>query len=106
MSNYLLIGAVGIIGYKVAEMLLGDGDFVYGVDDLNTDYDVRSKHYRLGLLKRYADIQFSKFDIGDRANMDAVSDFSPDNVSGCINLAARVGVRTSRLIPEPTWTPK
>ena len=99
MSNYLLTGVAGFIGYKVAEKLLADGHFVYGVDDLNDAYDVRLKHYRLDLLKRFSDFHFAKLDISHRVNMKAISGFIPGDVAGCINLAARAGVRTSLTDP-------
>jgi UDP-glucuronate 4-epimerase len=34
--------------FRVAEMLLEEGDLVTGVDNLNDAYDVRVKEYRLG----------------------------------------------------------
>lgn len=50
MSTYLVTGAAGFIGSKVAEFLLADGHTVVGLDNLNDYYDVRLKDWRLGRL--------------------------------------------------------
>jgi UDP-glucuronate 4-epimerase len=47
MTPYLVTGAAGFIGAKVAELLLDDGQRVVGVDNLNDAYDVRLKQWRL-----------------------------------------------------------
>ena len=54
MANYLVTGAAGFIGSRVAEMLLEDGHRVLGIDDLNNAYDVRMKHWR---LRRFSDYE-------------------------------------------------
>jgi UDP-glucuronate 4-epimerase len=54
MSTYLVTGAAGFIGSKVAEQLLAAGHTVVGVDNLNDYYDVRLKHYRLARLAELA----------------------------------------------------
>lgn len=48
---YLVTGAAGFIGSKVAEQLLAAGHTVVGVDNLNDYYDVRLKDYRLRKLR-------------------------------------------------------
>lgn len=93
--NILLTGTAGFIAYKVADLLLQDGNTVYGVDNLNDAYDVRLKHYRLGLLQKHPDFHFAQLDISNRESLDALTDFLPQQVDGVINLAARAGVRTS-----------
>ena len=50
MPTYLVTGAAGFIGSKVAELLLRDGHQVVGVDNLNAAYDVRLKEWRLAQL--------------------------------------------------------
>ena len=95
----LVTGAAGFIGSCVAEMLLELGHEVVGIDDLNSSYDVRMKHYRLARLKPVPGFTFSIVDIADkealgrewraRSPYDAV-----------VNLAARAGVRQSM---EDPW---
>ena len=41
MGLYVLTGAAGFIGSRVAAKLLDEGHTVYGVDNLNHVYDVR-----------------------------------------------------------------
>jgi nucleoside-diphosphate-sugar epimerase len=95
MAAYLLTGAAGFIAFRVAELLLDAGHTVYGVDNMNDAYDVRLKEYRLSRLKDYPNFLFKEIDISDRASIDALSDWIPEDVAGVINLAARAGVRTS-----------
>ena len=40
----LLTGAAGFIGYHVCEALLGRGERVVGIDNLNEYYDPALKH--------------------------------------------------------------
>ena len=56
MANYLVTGAAGFIGARVAEMLIEQGHTVTGVDNLNDAYDVRMKEYRLRKLAGIARI--------------------------------------------------
>ena len=64
MANYLVTGAAGFIGARVAEMLIETGHTVTGVDNLNDAYDVRMKEYRLKRLNagrkhgRFSHIRF------------------------------------------------
>ncbi len=50
MSHYLVTGAAGFIGSRVAALLLEQGHTVVGLDNLNDAYDVRLKQYRLNRL--------------------------------------------------------
>jgi UDP-glucuronate 4-epimerase len=96
--RYLITGAAGFIGSKVAEQLLERGDEVVGIDNLNGAYDVRLKHWRLERLVNRAGFQFHRADICERAALAAVFAGSSDGgrpFDGVINLAARAGVRPS-----------
>jgi nucleoside-diphosphate-sugar epimerase len=98
MSNYLLTGAAGFIGARVAEMLLDDGHFVAGLDNLNDAYDVRIKHWRLGRLSNYPNFTFHQVDISDRDALETTNFSQKDQAQAfdaIINLAARAGVRQS-----------
>jgi UDP-glucuronate 4-epimerase len=92
MGRYLLTGAAGFIASKVAELLLGDGHTVVGIDNLNDAYDVRLKQWRLAQLEGKPGFEFNKLDICDRDGLRRLFDVPLDAV---INLAARAGVRQS-----------
>lgn len=92
MARYLVTGAAGFIGARVAELLLEAGHHVTGVDNMNASYDVRMKEYRLGLLENREWFSFSRLDIAERKGMDKLS---ADSFDGVIHLAARAGVRDS-----------
>jgi len=93
MARYLVTGAAGFIGSKVAEQLLDRGDAVVGVDNLNDAYDVRLKEWRLGRLEARDGFEFRRMDIADRPAIDAL--FEGAGYDAVINLAARAGVRQS-----------
>jgi UDP-glucuronate 4-epimerase len=96
--RYLVTGAAGFIGSKVAEQLLERGDEVVGIDNLSDAYDVRLKHWRLERLVGRAGFEFHRTDICERAALAAVFAGSGGGgraFDGVINLAARAGVRPS-----------
>ncbi len=99
MSAYLITGAAGFIGSRVAEFLLEDGHEVYGVDDMNHAYDVRLKEYRLGKLLGRDGFHFQKLDISEKPVIDALDEWLPADVAGVINLAAWAGTRRSLTNP-------
>jgi UDP-glucuronate 4-epimerase len=90
MADYLVTGAAGFIGSRVAEMLIDQGHAVTGVDNMNDAYDVRMKEYRLRKLQALPGFVFKKLDIADRAAIEKLPAFE-----AVINLAARAGVRAS-----------
>ena len=98
MSSYLVTGAAGFIGSKVAEMLLADGHTVVGVDNMNDYYDVRLKEYRLSELRKQPHFVFHKVDIEDLAALDRI--FAEHKFVAVLNLAARAGVRYSMENPH------
>ena len=96
MARYLVSGAAGFIGARVAELLLEAGHQVVGVDNLNDSYDVRLKEYRLKLLEGRKGFSFYRLDISSR---DVIEKLKGEPFAGVINLAARAGVRDSALDP-------
>ncbi len=93
MAIYLLTGAAGFIGSHTARLLLGRGDEVIGIDNLNNYYDPALKRHRLAGLKLMKGFSFIGGDIENLAELDAI--FSKYKFDAVINLAARAGVRYS-----------
>jgi UDP-glucuronate 4-epimerase len=104
-ERFLVTGCAGFIGAKVTEMLLAEGHFVAGIDNLNDAYDPRLKHWRLDRLRQTPHFRFRQLDICDRP---ALNEFFESEVSlanadetrqkpfsAVINLAARAGVQPS-----------
>jgi nucleoside-diphosphate-sugar epimerase len=91
--KYLVTGAAGFIGSKVAELLLDDGHEVVGADNLNDAYDVRLKDWRLARLQGRKGFDFRRMDLTDRKAVAEL--FANGSYDAVINLAARAGVRPS-----------
>jgi len=89
----LVTGAAGFIGMHVAERLLGAGDEVIGIDNLNEYYDVRLKQARLDRLRAHDRFRFRKLDIADEAAMREL--FAAEKFERVVHLAAQAGVRYS-----------
>jgi UDP-glucuronate 4-epimerase len=89
----LVTGAAGFIGSHVAQRLLGRGDEVVGLDNLNEYYDVTLKQARLARLTGQANFRFVKLDLADSAGMAAL--FAAERFARVVHLAAQAGVRYS-----------
>jgi UDP-glucuronate 4-epimerase len=89
----LVTGAAGFIGSHVAQRLLGRGDEVVGLDNLNEYYDVTLKQARLARLTAQANFRFVKLDLADTAGMAAL--FAAERFARVVHLAAQAGVRHS-----------
>lgn len=89
----LVTGSAGFIGSALSLQLLGRGDEVIGIDNLNDYYDVELKKARLKRTldnKSFTDV---RMDLEDREGIAAVfEEYKPDRV---VNLAAQAGVRYS-----------
>lgn len=89
----LLTGAAGFIGFHTAQILLGRGDEVVGLDNLNDYYDVTLKQARLAILQKFPNFRFVKLDVADREGMATL--FKQEKFQRVIHLAAQAGVRYS-----------
>lgn len=97
MNKVLLTGAAGFIGAKTAQMLLGQGVEVIGIDNMNDYYDISLKQYRLSQMTD-AKFKFLKIDIEDQSGLNQL--FQKHQFDVVFNLAARAGVRYSMENPE------
>ena len=93
MKTYLVTGCAGFIASKVSELLLGRGDKIIGVDNLNDAYDVNLKKWRLEQLFKFDKFTFHKTDITNLSQLEKI--FTQNTFDAIINLAARAGVRSS-----------
>jgi UDP-glucuronate 4-epimerase len=94
----LITGVAGFIGYYVAEALLGRGDTVVGIDNLNDYYEVSLKEARLARLEGRPGFSFRRLDIADRDAVAAV--FAGERgIDRIVHLAAQAGVRYSLINP-------
>ena len=97
-QTILLTGSAGFIGWKTAELLLEQGYFVVGVDNMSDYYDPKLKRWRNEKLLQYDNYRFFEADIENYGAMKVIFDsFKFDAV---INLAARAGVRYSMENPH------
>ena len=94
----LVTGAAGFIGYHVCEALLGRGERVVGVDNLNDYYDPALKQARLDRLTGRNGFSFHKLDIAEREGLFELFD-SESETDRVIHLAAQAGVRHSLVDP-------
>ncbi len=96
--RFLVTGAAGFIGFHTASALLGRGDEVVGLDNVNDYYDVNLKLARLRQLDGRPGFRFVKLDLADRAGVERLfRDTRPQRV---IHLAAQAGVRYSLINPH------
>ncbi len=94
----LVTGAAGFIGFHVSKRLLGRGETVVGLDNVNDYYDPSLKEARLRMLHELPGFRFERIDVGDGPAMRALFEqLQPERV---IHLAAQAGVRYSLINPH------
>ncbi|TFG44987.1 MAG: NAD-dependent epimerase/dehydratase family protein, partial [Candidatus Brocadiia bacterium] len=108
MSKYLVTGTAGFIGFHLANALLGRGEEVVGLDNINDYYDVSLKYARLNesgierddvswnkltQSKKYAGYSFVRMNLEDMEHLTEL--FRNEKFDYVINLAAQAGVRYS-----------
>lgn len=105
----LVTGAAGFIGYHLCKKLVNEHYQVYGIDNLNSYYDVRLKLDRLvqlgidttsedflrqrELTSKDSPFRFWQLDLVDSQSIDGL--FQREQFDVVINLAAQAGVRYS-----------
>lgn len=105
----LVTGAAGFIGYHLCKKLISENHHVYGIDNLNSYYDVRLKLDRLvqlgidttsedflrqrELTSKDSSFLFWQLDLLDAQGIDGL--FHREKFDVVINLAAQAGVRYS-----------
>jgi UDP-glucuronate 4-epimerase len=105
----LVTGAAGFIGYHLCKKLVNENHDVYGIDNLNSYYDVRLKLDRLVQLtvdttsddflrqrevkSEQTSFRFWQIDLVDAQSINTL--FQKENFEVVINLAAQAGVRYS-----------
>jgi len=89
----LITGSAGFIGSTLALRLLGRGDEVLGIDNLNDYYDVGLKKARLARLEGFSGFTDLRIDLEDRHGVAEV--FARHKPERVVNLAAQAGVRYS-----------
>ena len=91
----LVTGAAGFIGFHTARALLGRGEAVIGIDDLNPYYDPKLKQARVDVLNREfpQGFDFHRVDFADQAALEAA--LEAREFDRIVHLGAQVGVRYS-----------
>ena len=101
-KSYLVTGAAGFIASQVCRQLIEQGDSVVGVDNLNDDYDIVLKNWRLDQFRNYSNctnFKFIQLDIEDQDNVENLF-LKNGPFDAVLNLAARAGVRKSMENPH------
>ena len=88
----LVTGAAGFIGHHVSARLLGEGERVIGIDDLNDYYDPQLKRDRLAALPA-GDFTFHQVDFADEVALAAA--LEGHEITRIVHLGAQAGVRHS-----------
>ena len=94
----LVTGVAGFIGFHVAKALIGRGEAVVGVDNVNDYYSVALKRARLAQLEGARGFAFHEIDVADPAAIAELARRHPE-ITGIAHLAAQAGVRHSLIDP-------
>ena len=95
----LITGAAGFIGFHLSNLLSKEKNTeIYGIDNLNSYYDLRLKKDRLKILLKKKNFIFKKIDISENLKLEKI--FKKNKFTYVINLAAQAGVRYSIKNPD------
>jgi len=95
----LITGSAGFIGFHLALFYLKKNKKVIGIDNLNNYYDVKYKHDRLKILKKYKNFIFIKIDLKNKSSLKKLDKFGK-KIENVIHLAGQAGVRFSIINPS------
>ncbi len=101
MNNRILVtGCLGFIGFHTVNKLSQENkNFkIFGIDNINSYYDVKLKKSRLNVLKKLKNFSFTKLDI--RKKKSLFNYFKHNKINFVVHLAAQAGVRHSISNPE------
>ena len=98
MDRVLVTGAAGFIGFHLSNKLLEEDFEVYGIDNMNSYYDVSLKEKRLAILQENERFHFELIDISDYSKLNKF--FVDNKFSFVFHLAAQAGVRYSFENPQ------
>ncbi|HSX55539.1 MAG TPA: NAD-dependent epimerase/dehydratase family protein [Sphingomonas sp.] len=98
MTQFLITGSAGFIGFHLARRLLSDGHSVVGYDALTNYYDPALKRERNAILKAFAGYRFVEASLEDCDALTRAVEKGPPEV--ILHLAAQAGVRYSIEEPE------
>lgn len=96
--NFIITGVAGFIGFHLSDYLLKKKHKIFGVDDLNSYYDVELKKNRLKILKKYRNFKFLKVDLTN--NTILKRKLKKISIKTVYHLAAQAGVRYSLKAPQ------
>jgi len=91
--NTLITGAAGFIGFHLTKKFLSKNLSVYGIDNLNSYYDINLKKDRINKLKKNKKFHFFKIDLCEYKKLNNI--VKKNNIKIIIHLAAQAGVRKS-----------
>ena len=94
----LITGSAGFIGFHTSKLFLRKGHIVYGVDNLNSYYDIRLKKARNKILLKNKKYIFNKININSEKKISTF--FKKNEFDLVIHLAAQAGVRYSLKNPK------
>lgn len=98
MTQVLVTGCAGFIGFHASLRLLREGHTVIGVDNLSDYYDVSLKEARRAKLADHPRFSFHRLDLSDAsATASFFAGIRPDWV---LHMAAQAGVRLSLTKPR------
>tara|TARA_Y100001970_G_C14258373_1_gene877396 strand:- start:11646 stop:12617 length:972 start_codon:yes stop_codon:yes gene_type:complete len=98
--NILITGCAGFIGFHLTNKFLKDNKKkkIFGIDNINSYYDISLKKERLKILNKNKNFVFFKIDL--KNNKKLINFFNKYKIDIVIHLAAQAGVRYSIQNPK------